>query len=99
LLNRGSRKTQLILISVLSLISSTILFVLNIESGTKIAHYESPEGILERVLNHSAEAEYNATLRVHNLRLLIGIFFLAVTLGSLGLYISEARSEWEKQFF
>lgn len=96
--NRWPRKNLLILVSILSLLSSTILFVLNIESGAKIAYYESPEGVLERVLNHSAEAEYNATLRIHNLRLLIGIFFLAITLGSLGLYISEVRGEGEEQF-
>ncbi len=95
----NNRRNILILIMVTSLLLSTLMFIFNIETGLKIAHYESPEGQLERALNNSVEREYNATLRIHNLRLLIGLFFLAVTLGSIGLYIAESRRNREIQMF
>ncbi len=91
-MSKARRSNNVLLyITITSLIVALAMYVLNIESGRKIAYYESPRGILDRILNKSLEADYNNILKTHYYRFIVGLISVILFLGSLGLYVSKHR--------
>ncbi len=92
-------KTLLLVLITGSLLGSLYMMILNRGSMTKILYYESPQGVLERALNDSAEKDYRDTVENHNTRFLIGLSLLLVAMASLGSYIRMSRRSLEAEAF
>ena len=89
------REALLLTITITSLMISIATLMINMMLSSKIAYYETPQGIIERAYNESKEREYNRLRNTTTLYYVIGLSSLTISIGGFGAYLYERREEPE----
>lgn len=85
------------LVLLITIIASTglalLMIISNIELNRKIQYYESPQGVLERSRNESAEREYGKLLNVSRENYVLGLASLTISIGGVGMYVNVLKNK------
>lgn len=88
----NKRKKTLIATIISSTIFLVVVIILNQSINSRIKYYETREGYLIRLINDSCEREYRELINISRKYYIVGLICLLITLGSIGLYISEEKN-------
>jgi hypothetical protein len=71
------------------MIISAIIVFIDMFLNKYIAYYESPEGLLMRINNDSAEKEYREMVKTRNTLTIIGSASLIASIAGFGVYVTR----------